>query len=120
MHPKFDGKIYRGVAFDKDKGEKLLSELKAKKSNGATTDMKGISSWSSAENVADEFADNRPGEYKFIFEMNNKSGVGIDHLSEWFGEAEVLHSKTAKYIVKDIVPVENHKNRYRIILEESE
>lgn len=114
-HPKYDGKIYRGIALDKVKGETLISDLKTKKESGGLTDMMGLSSWSSAESIANEFADNRPGEYKFIFELNNQSGVGIDHLSEWQGEEEVLQSGKVKYKVKDIFLKDG---KYRIKLEE--
>lgn len=122
LHPKFDGKIYRGVNLDSDEGEKLLTELKANKSNGTITNMKGISSWSSTKAVAESYGYYRDGEYNFLFEMDNKSGVGIANLSQYEEEAEVLQSKTAKYIVKDIISIENEdtKNRYKIILEESE
>lgn len=115
LHPKYDGKIWRGISLSKEKGERYLAELNKKKINGETTDMLSLSSWSSSEDIANDFADNREGDYKFVFELENKSGVGIDHLSEWQGEEEVLQSGKVKYKIKDI-SIAN--NRYKVKIEE--
>ena len=114
-HPKYDGKIWRGIALSKKSGERFINNLKEIKTTGEATGMLGLSSWSSAENIANKFADYRKGEYKFIFELENKSGVGIDHLSEWQGENEVLQSGKVKYRVIDIV---ERNCKYKIRIEE--
>lgn len=115
-HPKYDGKIWRGIALNEEKGKNFITELKNKLSSKESTEMFGISSWTSAENVAREFSDNREGTYKILFELENQSGVGIDHLSEWYGEEEVIQSKKIRYKVKDIK--QESPNSYKVILEE--
>ena len=84
--------------------------------------MGGISSWSSEESIAQDFADNRnkaEDSYRFIFETENKSGVGIDHLSNWVGENEVLHSSKTQYKIKEILEIEKGKSPlFKIIVEE--
>lgn len=121
-HPKFDGKIFRGIGFEKHKGIRYLRFLFNSLNNNTTIDMDGISSWSSEESIAEDFANNRnqaEDSYRFIFESENKSGVGIDHLSNWVGENEVLHSSKTQYKVKKIIQKENGKSPlYRILLEE--
>lgn len=121
-HPKFDGRIFRGIGFEKQKGIRYLRFLFNRKNNNTTIDMDGISSWSSEESIAEDFANNRnqaDDSYRFIFESENKSGVGIDHLSNWVGENEVLHSSKTQYKVKKITQIENGKSPlYRILLEE--
>jgi len=121
-HPKFDGIVYRGVGFENQKGKDYLNDLLYSKSHNLPIDMGGISSWSSEESIAQDFADNRNkanDSYRFIFETDNKSGVGIDHLSNWVGESEVLHSNKTKYAVKNILEIENGNSPlYKIIVEE--
>ena len=111
-HPKYDGRVWRGIAVD-DKG--FLDNLIAKKETGELIDMAGISSWADNEAVAQDFAVNRPGKYKILFETDNKSGVGIDHLSEWYGEGEVLHSGKTRYKVNEII---EQDGKYYIKIEE--
>lgn len=121
-HPAYDGKIYRGIAISHGKSSEFLKKIYEAKDTGTLIDMGGISSWSSEESVAIEFAENREqstGSYQFIFEMDNESGVGIDHLSEWHGEMEVLQSGKQKYEVVS-VDKSNYTNRYKIILKEQE
>lgn len=60
-HPKYNGKIWRGIALEKKKGEDYIKRLEKQIKNGYPIDMKGLSSWSSAESIAEEFADNRAG-----------------------------------------------------------
>ncbi len=121
-HPKFDGTIYRGVGFENQKGKEYLNYLKQKQNNRSPINMGGISSWSSEESIAQDFADNRKkanDSYRFIFETDNKSGVGIDHLSNWVGESEVLHSSKTKYKVKEVLEIEKGNSPlYKIIVEE--
>lgn len=118
-HPKYDGKIWRGIALDKKEGEDYIKRLEKQIENGYPIGMEGLSSWSSAESIAEEFADNRAGNrndwYKIVFELDNQSGVGIDHLSEWQGEEEVLQSGMVRYKVKEI---SNNNGRFKIKLEE--
>lgn len=111
-HPKYDGKIWRGIAVD---DESILKKLYLAQERGGLIDMKGISSWSGFESIANDFTDNRQGEFKIVFELDNQSGVGIDHLSDWEGENEVIQSGKIKYKIKDII-FENGK--YKIKAEE--
>lgn len=111
-HPKYSGKIWRGIAVN---NEEILKNYYAALKSEIQIDMQGISSWSSAESIANEFTDNREGEIKIIFELENQSGVGIDHLSEWQGEEEVLQSGKIRYKVKDI---KLNNGKYKIKLEE--
>ena len=103
-HPKHEGRIYRGIAVDDDS---FIAKLRKAKEDGVPIDMGGISSWSGAESVAKEFADeslrDERGRIKIIFEMDNVNGIGVDHLSFNHGEEEVLHSKKARFSVKSII-----------------
>ena len=112
-HPKYDGKIWRGIAVE-DKG--IVEDLYTKKNNGEPIDMKGISSWSSEESVAKRFATvNRKGKYKIIFETENENGVGIGHLSAWKIEKEVIHSGKSQFRV---ISIKEEKGIYKVKVEE--
>lgn len=111
-HPKYDGKIWRGIAVD---DENIIKNLYSSYESGDTINMKGISSWSSAESIAHDFTKNRQGKFKIVFELENQSGVGIDHLSEWQGEEEVIQSGKIQYKVIDII---SQNGKYKIIVEE--
>ncbi|MDE6474767.1 MAG: hypothetical protein K2L70_06680 [Clostridia bacterium] len=113
-HPKYDGKIWRGIAVE-DKS--VVEDLYAKMKDGEPIDMRGISSWTSEESVSLKFVTlYRTGTYKIIYESENESGVGIGHLSEWENEEEVLHSGKSRFRVKGITKGRN--NVYRVKLEE--
>ena len=107
-HPKYGGKIYRGIALSDEIGKRFIQTLTKYKESGDPISMGGISSWTDAESVAHKFANNRKGSIKVVFEMENESGVGINYLSEWQGEEEVLQSgksleiteKNGKYLIK--------------------
>lgn len=107
--PSYDGKIYRGIRMkDDDDAKKFLSNLNVDN----TIDMEGISSWSSNEKIALDFADG--GEYKpigIIFECENKSGVGIQYLSTASHESEVIQSAMTKFKITEI---KVSGNQYRV------
>jgi hypothetical protein len=94
VSPKFDGKIYRGMSFPDNK---FVSQLKV----GAKVDMKGLSSWSSDKKWATQFS----GRTKMgvIFEMKNKSGASITHLSKDYREKEVLIPSKSNIVIDSIV-----------------
>ncbi len=108
--PSYDGEIYRGIHF-KDNNEANLFASQLQK--GATIDMGGISSWSSNLDIAQAYAglDN----HHFLFRLKNKNGVGIDHLSYFQGEKEVLHSAKSKFKIKAI---NQNGNTYEVELQE--
>jgi len=115
-----DSTIYRGIGLDSKDGwssEKVLSIFKP----GNTVDMKGLSSWSSNSNVADDFLAyprTSPERYfGIVFECKNKSGVSVEALSSSTEEWEVLHSSRSRWKVLDL-KAEYRKNEYKIILEE--
>jgi len=116
-----DSKIYRGIGLDSKDGwssEKILATF----NKGGYVSMKGLSSWSSDENVADGFLTyprKSPERYfSIVFECKNKSGVSIEALSDARGEKEVLHSSGSRWKVLDLKPVGHRKNEYKIQLEE--
>lgn len=123
-HPKYDGVIYRGIGFYPEQGKRFLTDIQIKIKNNLPLDMDGISSWSDAESIAKDFADNRnqsEDSYRFVFVLNNKTGVGIDHISDWTGENEVIQSAKSTYTIKGIKQTENGRSPlYKIFLEEKE
>lgn len=123
-HPKHDGTIYRGLGFFRAKGEEFLNALIAKKENGQSIGMDGISSWSDEEEVAKKFASGRnvsEDSYRFVFVLDNETDVGVDHISDWAGESEVLQSGKSTYTVMEIKQVESGKSPlYKIFVKEKE
>lgn len=96
--PAFDGIIYRGINLNDVDGEKYLNTHKV----GDIIDMGGISSWTGDKKRANKFASKKGLNYKIIFESDNKSGVGIQHLSTYDQEDEVMVSSKQKYKIKSI------------------
>ena len=92
----YDGPIFRGMSFqDPSKMERFASA-----DVGDEISMKSISSWSSDENAARDFAAfDRPGVSSVLLSCkNNKSGVGVQHISKFRdGEAEVLAPSKGKW-----------------------
>ena len=98
--PKWDGSgpTYRGLT--------LSTEELAALAPGSTLDMRGPSSWSSDESVAECFATS-PEVYGYangraacLFQLPRMDkGTSIAHLSDMPLEAEVLASKDARYRV---------------------
>ena len=76
---------------------------------GKMIDMKGTSSWSSSQKVANDFAKTQ-GNYNkgVVFSVKNKSGTNITHLSNFPKEKEVIQPSTAKYKIKNIVKRKNY------------
>ena len=95
--PTYNGEIYRGMHLSGKQGENFVNQLQ----KGAVIDMGGISSWSSELSVAKSFA-NKSSDYHVIFKCKNKSGVGIQHLSQFFHESEVLQSSKSKFKIKSV------------------
>ena len=94
--PKYDGKIWRGIELPKGKDPRELWPL------GEKMDMKGISSWSSAEEVAKEFAVKTDEGVHIVFECaQNKTGAAVAELSRLL-EYEVLHGERSCFLVKSI------------------
>lgn len=96
----YDGEIYRGMFFERG-SEKDFQELEAVEV-GDELKMRGLSSWSSSRWVAEDFADEggRDKSSVIITCKNNKSGVGVKHISRFANsEDEVLAPSTAKWKV---------------------
>lgn len=94
--PKYDGKIWRGLELPKGQDPRKLWPL------GEKMDMKGISSWSSAEDVAREFAVKTDDGVHVIFECaENKTGAAVAELSRML-EYEVLHGERSGFLVKSV------------------
>lgn len=94
--PKYDGKIWRGLELPKGQDPRKLWPL------GEKMDMKGISSWSSAEDVAREFAVKSDDGVHVVFECaENKTGAAVAELSRTL-EYEVLHGERSGFLVKSV------------------
>ena len=94
--PKYDGKIWRGLELPKGQDPRKLWPL------GEKMDMKGISSWSSAEDVAREFAVKTDDGVHVVFECaENKTGAAVAELSRML-EYEVLHGERSGFLVKSV------------------
>lgn len=98
----YDGPVYRGMRFGTigdDSKIKQFEDLEP----GDEISMKSISSWTSDEDAAKDFAEvDRAGSVSVILSCdNNKSGVGVQHISRYRDyEAEVLAPSTSKWKVK--------------------
>ena len=101
--PKYEGKVYRGIAMDEDFVSKLTVGREF-------VDGGSLSSWSSKKAVAQRFGKNnsqhKPGKVSVVLELENPSyGTPVQHLSV-FGtsEAEVLVSNMhgTKYTITKI------------------
>lgn len=94
VSPKFEGKVYRGMSFPDNK---FVSQLKV----GSKIDMKGLSSWSSDKKWASQFGGR--GKVGVVFEMKNKSGASITHLSKDYREKEVLVPSKSNIVIDSVV-----------------
>ena len=96
----YDGEIYRGLFFP-DYREKDFEGF-AKMDVGSIMPSRSVTSWSSKKDVADGFASTglAAGNSVVISCKNNKSGVGVQHISKFRGsEAEVLTPSTVRWKV---------------------
>ena len=92
--PKYEGAIWRGIELPKGKDPRELWPL------GKEVGMNGISSWSSAEDVAKEFAVQTDEGVHVVFECaENKTGAAVAELSRML-EYEVLHGDRSRFSVK--------------------
>lgn len=102
MSPKYynQGAIYRGIKMKTDEAQDFINRL----SDGGVVDMRGPSSWSSDIKVAKNFA-STPSGASILVKLPNgtKAGASIRHLSEYFGEDEVLVSNRARFSASRIV-----------------
>lgn len=105
--PVYDGDIYRGIQLDGEHGLTYIQALQ----EGATINMKGISSWSSEREIADWYAMKKEAQYSVVFACKNQSGVGIQHLSANDSECEVLQSGKMRFIIKK-VDITERENSY--------
>lgn len=113
--PTYNGEIYRGMKFNGKKGSEFVSQLQ----EGATMDMRGISSWSSDYNVANYFANKFDTDYRILFKVKNKTGVGIKHLSSFPKESEVLQSGKTRFKIKKVIDKSNeYFHSYEVELQE--
>ena len=94
--PKYEGKIWRGLDLPQGKDPRELWPL------GEEVGMNGISSWSSAEDVAREFAVKTDEGVHVVFECSeNKTGAAVAELSRLL-EYEVLHGDRSRFLVKSM------------------
>jgi len=92
--PSWKGKLYRGVKAD-------ASQLNV----GDVIDMRGISSWTSEERIAQKFAYvTEKDKYGIIFELSGEVNhtTSIAHLARFGSEQEVIMSGQATMKVKSI------------------
>lgn len=93
---KYEGKIWRGLDLPQGKDPRELWPL------GEEVGMNGISSWSSAEDVAREFAVKTDEGVHVVFECSeNKTGAAVAELSRLL-EYEVLHGDRSRFLVKSM------------------
>ncbi len=102
--PKWSGSItYRGMSLSQKEFDNLMDELKRGDGN-----MLGAASWSTNVDVSRNFSRMHLGETSDVFGDRKTLKVvlysdtqvratSIQHLSEFFGEYEILCSKTARY-----------------------
>ena len=117
-------KIYRGVSLRSTPNEihpeqEVWDEEKVKKvfGIGNSVDMKGLSSWTSKKDIAEDFSRTLYKTIGIVFLSDNKSGISIKSMSDHQGEDEILHSSKTKWKVKDVRrPV--GKDIYLVILDE--
>lgn len=95
---KYKGETYRGVSFA-DKSD--FSTFMANVEQGGVIDMKGISSWSSSESTAKDFASQRKHKIVFV-NQDNKSGAEISSLSKYKGEGEVIYSSKSRFLIDGV------------------
>lgn len=104
LMPKEEIVKFRGIKTDKNTLNDMIESAKAK---GDFKDG-ALASWSTSLSVARGFADTADADksQRVIFRTVNKHGVGIDSVTSWTGEMEVLTPGTAKYA---------HTGNYRTI-----
>lgn len=94
------GKIYRGIKINNDADLRAIMD---KASKGQPIDMRGISSWSTEQSIAEEFATDYSESgfiHSVVFVTNGtstKNGTSVKHLSRYKDENEVLVSKDAVF-----------------------
>jgi hypothetical protein len=96
LAPKWKGKpIYRGMHLTQEQIDSF--------NVGEYKDMNGLSSWTSEELIANDFAEHNKkiGEQEVIFISKNgtNKGASITQLAHWEEEGEVLVSSEATYRV---------------------
>lgn len=126
----YDGTIYRGMQFweTDDEEYQRWANMDAFKAImdaevGDEIKMKGISSWTGEEHVGDDFS----GMYEphansvLIVCRNNKSGVGVQHISHFAKEeAEVIAPSTARWKIKNKDVGKKASGQYAAVIEVEE
>ena len=114
----YDGPIYRGMKFDRFEDAADFAVLQP----GDELTMKSISSWTSDPTAARDFSNlDRPGMTSVVIMCNNnKTGVGVQHLSKFRDyEAEVLAPSTSKWRVGKVT-VKSKLDVYKDLIDEYE
>ena len=95
--PKWEGEIYRGINVSWDVANDILSKPD-------DVDMKGPSSWSSEEMVAESFASIGSEAVRMLFVLKeNKSGASITHIASYNGtESELTVPSGVKYAIESV------------------
>lgn len=111
--PKYNGKAYRGLAFDILEGNDFgFEEFRQNYKKGNIVEFGAFSSWSKSESVAKQFSSMKAHNFdeeedylgsaqvKFVLE-NSSQGVEIENLCESPYQQEVLFKRNSKFRVKD-------------------
>ena len=78
---------------------------------GNKINMQGVSSFTSDKEIASNFGN-------IIFEVKNKTGCSIKHLSHTPIESEIISSEKTFYKILDIIKSKIKGIDYRVIMEE--
>lgn len=104
--------LYRGIAVNQNTYDSIISNL----NKSTSIDMKGISSWSTQENVAHMYATD---EYSKMIGDKTRSIIFINEgrhknaiVYPWTDVNEVIQSKTVKYRITKIKEYEYNEKDY--------
>lgn len=95
------GTLYRGIAVDQATANSIVQKAKS----GGKIDMMGTSSWSSDKSIAEDFGSMIAGKTDavIIFKTGaTKKGTSIRHLSDYEDQDEVIISKGARWVCKNV------------------
>ena len=105
--PKWDGTVYRGINLSNKDANEILA--------GNLIDMKGPSSWSSEENIAQNFSQ-KMKPINMVFVLNNKSGASITHIAAYNGgESEVLAPSSVRYYIDSYEKIKKNGREYTYV-----
>lgn len=98
--PKYNGKVYRGL---KDLPDDVMDAL----SNSETITFEAFTSTSKKKEIAENFTSYYSNSILFEIE-DAKTGIGIEDISSFQGEAEVLFRKGSKFKVQGVEEADDY------------